>query len=375
MADLPLNNIVSISVSQTPAGLNEYNTSNLALFSHETPDPVFTDGYKIYKEPVEIGEDFGTDSVTYKMALKVFSQTPNILANNGSLIVIPFISSETLDEAIARTKDLVQYFGLMSTQIETDQDTMDAAAVVQALNKVAFFVQKDEAAINTEGLFDDIRVANLTKSRGLYYGGATDLSALEMQAAYAGRSLSTNFSGSNTTQTMQLKDLVGILPDPSMTQSIYNKAQACGADVYASLQGTAKVATSGANKFFDQVYNLGWFVGAIEIAGFNYLAQSSTKIPQTEQGMSGLKGAYRRICQQGVTNTYIAPGTWNDPTTFGNQSDFYQNIEQLGYYIYSAPIGLQSQADREDRKAPLVQIAVKEAGAIQTSTVIIYVNA
>jgi hypothetical protein len=173
---------------------------------------------------------------------------------------------------------------------------------------------------------------------------------------------------------MHLKDLITIQPDPSMTQTLLNKAQAAGADVYASFQGVAKVFTSGANDFFDQVYNLQWFVGALQVAGFNYLAQSSTKVPQTEAGMDGLKGAYRAVCEQAVTNQYSAPGAWNSPTTFGNQADLLQNIAQRGYYIYSVPVAQQLQVDRAARVAPLVQIALKEAGAIQKSTVIVNVN-
>ncbi len=174
---------------------------------------------------------------------------------------------------------------------------------------------------------------------------------------------------------MHLKDLSGILPDPTITQTLLEKAKTAGADTYISLQGVPKVFCVGANSFYDQVYNLGWFVGALEVAGFNYLAQSSTKVPQTENGMDGLKAAYRAICAQAITNAYGAPGTWNSPTTFGNQKDLYANIQQLGYYIYSQPIALQLQVDRAARQAPLVQIALKEAGAIQSSSVIIYVNA
>ena len=375
MAQISLSNVVEISVSAAPAGANAYNTSNLALFTTETPDPVFDDDYKIYLEPTEVGDDFGTDSVTYAMALAVFSQTPNILANNGYLVVIPFEASEKLDEAITRTADTVQYFGIMSTQIEVQQDMLDAAAVVEALNKVAFFVQRASASIDPGGSLDLLRTGNFHHSRGLYYGADNDDDALNFQAAYAGRGLSTNFSGSNTTQTMHLKDLNTIQPDTSLTQTLLNKALAAGADTYPSLQGVPKVFCSGENQFFDQVYNLGWFVGALQIAGFNYLAQSSTKIPQTESGMDGLKDAYRQVCAQGATNLYLAPGTWTSPTTFGNQDDFYKNIQQFGYYLYSTPISQQSAADRADRKAPLVQIAAKEAGAIHSSTVIVTVNA
>lgn len=473
---LELTNIVTISVSETPQGIGEYNTSNLALFSDEPYENTFgTDGYKIYLDPSEVAVDFGTSSKTYQMALAVFSQQPNILAGRGYLVVIPLIpevqtisfgaqpasgsfvleygllstaaidwdatagevqtalrllagleevvvtgeinvadgltvsfagvvgdidaltiDSNTLEDAgttpvvvtvaeetageplaaaITRTKDLVQYFGILPTWIVPETPMLAAAAVVQTLNKIMGAVSRTEADIDPGGALDLLRTGNLSQTRGLYYGGATDLAALLMSAAYFGRGLSTDFSGSNTTQTMHLKDLIGVQPDPSMTQTILNKAQVAGADVYASFQGVPKVFTSGANKFFDQVYNLQWLVGALQVAGFNYLAQSSTKIPQTEQGMDGLKGAYSNVLEQAVTNQFSAPGRWNSATTFGNQGDFLENISQRGYYIFSTPISVQSQAAREARQAPLVQIALKEAGAVQSSNVLVYVNA
>ncbi len=374
--ELQLTNVINISVSEAQAGISAYNTSNLAIFTSDTPGGGFgSDGYKIYLEPVEVGVDFGTGSDTYLEALAVFSQQPNILAGRGYLVVIPLVASETLAVAIARTKDLVQYFGIMSTIIESQVDMLAAAAVVQALNKVAFFVQKASASIETGGSLDLLRSGGFTKSRGLYYGSSADVDALVMMASYAGRALSVDFSGSNTTITMHLKDLTGVQPDPSMTQTLLNKAIAAGADTYPSLQGVAKVFCSGENNFYDQVYNLGWLVGALQVAGFNFLAQSSTKIPQTENGMDGLKGAYRNVCEQAVSCQYVAPGTWNSPVTFGKQADLYANILQLGYYIYSTPIAQQSQVDRAARQAPLVQIAIKEAGAIQSSSVIVNINA
>lgn len=368
-------NIITISVSQAQTGIGQYNTSNLAIFTNEAYDaPSFGDlGYKIYLSPTDVANDFGTESETYAMALAVFSQKPNILAGGGYLVVIP-LNSDPLNTAIVRTQDLVQYFGIMITRIMDDTETPAAAAVVQSLNKILFVVQRDETAVQAGGIIDNLTTAGYTQTRGLYYGGADDASALNMCAAYAGRALSTNFSGSNTTQTMHLKDLTGVLPDPSMTQTILNECESAGADVYVSFQGVAKTFTSGANGFFDDVYNLQWFVGALQVAGFNFLAESSTKVPQTEQGMRGLKGAYRQVCEQAVTNQYLAPGSWNSPDQFGNQQDLLDNISQRGYYIYSQPVSQQSQTDRVARKAPLVQIAVKAAGAIHSSDVVVYVN-
>lgn len=471
MAQLPLTNVISVSVSQAPQGVGEYNVNNLALFTKDLPATATfgTAGYAIYLDPTSVGTDFGTESETFSMANTVFSQQPNILAGGGYLTVIPLymltqtltpsgspitgafdlyygstshisvaynegassiqsalqaivtaatpgvtvtvsgtLSSgqplvftfsggtvtlpltvsnntlavtftqtetfETLDAAITRTQGLVQYFGVMATYIPGQSELLATAAVIQPLNLIGFFVGDSSADIQVGGKLDLLRSDDFTKSRGLYYGTGVTVDALTFQAAYAGRALSVNFEGSNTTATMHLKGLVGISADGSLTQTLLNDAVAAGADTYPSLQGVAKVFCSGKNQYFDQVYNLGWFVGALQVAGFNYLAESSTKIPQTEPGMTGLKGAYRAVCEQAVTNNYVAPGQWNSSTTFGNQTDMLNNIANTGYYIYSQPVSQQSQTARAARQAPLIQIAVKEAGAIQSSNLIVYVN-
>lgn len=305
----------------------------------------------------------------------------NTLENGGSssISITPAItaSQETLAEAIVRTQGLVQYFGIM-TDSTTDQlgsaQVLAAATAVQPLNKMLFVVSASPSALGSSGIITAVQQLSDTHTRCLYYGGA-DNTPLDMLSGYAGRALSTNFLGSNTTETMHLKQLVGVLPDPTMTQTLLNQALVAGADTYVSLQGVPAVFTSGANQYFDQVYNLQWLVGALQVAGFNYLAETGTKVPQTEQGMTGLKGAYRAVLQQAVANQYLAPGSWASPDTFGNQLDFLTNVSQLGYYIYSQPVSQQNQAARVARQAPLVQIAAKEAGAIQSSDVLILVNA
>ncbi len=314
--------------------------------------------------------------------------TENSLQNTGgfnvtvspatTVVGVAAATAETLADAITRTSDLVQYFGVMQSAdvtTQTEAEVLAAAAVIQALNKIAFFVSYDDADVDAAGTLDKLRTGGFSQSRGLYYGDDDTNVAIVMMASYASRALSTNFSGSNTTSTMNLKDLAGVQPDPSMTQSLYNKCAAAGADIYVSLQGVSKVVCFGTNSYFDQVYNLRWLVGALQVAGFNFLAQSSTKIPQTESGMDALKGAYRQVCEQAVANQYSAPGSWTSSTIFGVPADLVANILQRGYYIYSSPIATQSAADRADRIAPLVQIALKEAGAIHSSDVIVNINA
>ena len=374
---LSLSNIINVSVSASQTGLGEYNTSNLACFTSESPFIAWTEIFRIYKTASDVATDFGSSSMTYKIALKVFSQSPNILAGGGSFIVIPLLPAEKIDVAITRTSGLVQYFGIVTDNEILDADILLAAAVIQPMKKIAFFAKRLAADFTTGGIAEDIKDAKYSHTRILGYltEATTDEASVLMAAAYAGRALSTNFNGNNTTQTMHLKDLVGVSYDENMTQTILADCQANGVDVYASFQGVAKTFCSNANEFFDDVYNLLWFVGDLEVRGFNYLAQSNSKIPQTEQGLDGLKGAYRGSCEQGLINNYLAPGEWTSADTFGNLEDFKRNIVERGYYIYSLPINKQSAQDRADRKAPLIQIAAKSAGAVHSSSVIINISA
>ena len=174
---------------------------------------------------------------------------------------------------------------------------------------------------------------------------------------------------------MNLKTLAGINVDTGITQTTMTEAIAAGADVYVSLGGVPKVFTSGTNTFADRIYNALWLKLAIQVAGFNYLAQTNSKIPQTEQGMDGLKNAYRKVMAQAVYNGFLAPGAWTGSDTFGVLEAFYRNITDIGYYVYSLPIAQQSTTDRGARKAPLTQIAGKEAGAIHSTGIIININA
>jgi hypothetical protein len=186
--------------------------------------------------------------------------------------------------------------------------------------------------------------------------------------------MSTDFSGALTTQTMNLKSLDNLDGDVGITQTLLQTAQAAGVDVYPFVGNEPMLLTSGTNGFFDEIYHELWFKLAIQVAGFNYLRQVGTKVPQTEIGMNGLKDAYIQVCELAVTNGFIAPGAWTSGETIGNRADMIRNIADVGYYVYSLPISKQLPADRAARIAPLIQIAIKSAGAIHSNDVIVNVN-
>lgn len=280
-------------------------------------------------------------------------------------------SGETLLDAIARVEDEVFFAGVMTNLLMEDATVVTTANGIQAMDRI--FVHQGSSAEDIEGLATDISGASLTKTRILVYTEGVAEANL-MKASYVGRAFSVNTRGSFTAQTMNLKSLATITADTGITQTIYDKADTAGADLYVSYAGVPSVYSTGGNDYFDNVYNDLALKFALETAGFNYLRQTNTKVPQTEVGMNGLKNAYAQVCERFIRNGAIAGGSWTSSETFGDPETFKQNVLEKGYYIYSLPITQQDASEREQRKAPLIQIAIKRAGAIHTSDVLVNVN-
>ena len=123
--------------------------------------------------------------------------------------------------------------------------------------------------------------------------------------------------------------------------------------------------------FFDEVHGTDWLQNAVQTAIYNLLYTSLTKVPQTDGGVNIIVSTICQQLDQAVTNGLVAPGVWN-AGGFGaiKQGDMLAK----GYYVYAQPLASQSQADREARKAPVIQCAIKLAGAVHSVDCIINVN-
>ena len=276
----------------------------------------------------------------------------------------------TLAELVAKAEDFGYFGGILTTQ-ECENTLVKAnATAIQAQDHIYYEVTK--SLKNMAVLGEQITQASLNKTRLLAYSEKNEKVAI---ATYATIASSTNYSGTDTCLTMYLKELTGVDPDKNLNQTYYNSAKTNGCDIYGSTCGLSAVYSFGANEYTDVVTGELWLKKALEVAGFNYLRKTNTKIPQTETGLTGLKNAYIQVLQQGVRNGLISVGNrWNDSIPFGNGETFQDNIEKLGYYVYSIPIAEQSQTERENREAPLIQIAVKLSGAMHSSNVIVNIQ-
>lgn len=384
---IPITYVVSASAVTPQRGLEPLKLSTILLLTTDEPLSAIDGSYIISRTLTGITNIFGTETETAKQAQAIFAQQPNILANDGYVIVAPLTSTseevdgeivttyETLSSAIARIANEIYFEGILTTKDADDEEYAAASTAVQAMqNRVLMLPRSTSAAFN--GIF--ATVASNTNTKCLYYsyGNNAAQNARIFAAAYLSKALSVNYGGSNTTMTMNLKDLAGVQADTNISETILSQCETAGADCYPSIEGLPKVISNAqGGMYFDQVLNQIWFVNTIQRNVFNVLATTRTKIAQTDANLEIITKAIRQVCNQAVTNGYLAPGTWNSSDTFGNYEDFMRNIEEFGFYIYHMPVAEQSQTDRQARKAPVYQIAGKEAGAVHKANILIYIEA
>ncbi|WP_112902469.1 DUF2213 domain-containing protein [Escherichia coli] len=87
---------------------------------------------------------------------------------------------------------------------------------------------------------------------------------------------------------------------------------------------------------------------------------------QPQAGITRLLSNVEKSLDQAVQNGLIAPGVWN-----GGDLGQLSSGDTLpkGYYVYAQPLDEQAQSEREARKAPVIQAAIKLAGAVHYADV------
>ncbi|WP_201510471.1 DUF3383 family protein, partial [Escherichia coli] len=171
-----------------------------------------------------------------------------------------------------------------------------------------------------------------------------------------GRAFTVNFNGSNTTITLKFKQEPGITYETLTTnQAAALDAKNCNVFVY--YQNDTAILQQGvmsSGDFFDERHGLDWLQNYVQTNLYNLLYTSITKVPQTDAGVTRLLSNVEQSMDQSVTNGLVAAGVWNGGPI--GQLDSGDTLTK-GYYVYAQPISEQAQADREARKAPVIQVA------------------
>lgn len=281
------------------------------------------------------------------------------------------LSAETQVAAITALKALVNIKGAMFIDAAADSVREDLAEWAQANSVLMYDVFDDADYLEKDvtNIVWAIKLAGLKNYRMLYSAANNR----KMAATYMARTHTVNFNAENSAMTMHLKELT--VPAEVYSQTVITKAKDVGLDIYTTTKDVPIVLTSGANGFVDDQYNLIGFVDAVQVGQFNLLKLSSTKVPQTTPGVNKQVDQAEKDCSRFVRAGVFAPGAWSNPDTFGDLDTFNRSIEQNGFYVLAGLLKDQPQEDRQARKSPVLQVAVKNAGAIHSADVIINFNA
>lgn len=281
--------------------------------------------------------------------------------------------AETLEEATVALLDINTWYGAFYTGDLEEQDIIDTAALISAStpSHICCFTSKDTNELDgTQTSSLGYELAQLGNNRVfVMYSSTNDNAAVSV----LGRMSTVNFEGSNTTITLMFKQCPGVEPEYLRTSQA-NALQGNNVNVFVAYQNDTSIlqyGTMSGGWYIDEVHGLDWLQNRVETDLWNLLYTSTTKIGQDESGMTAILSTVNSSLEAGVRNGLIAPGVWN-----GDEFGTLKRGDTLttGFYVYIQPLEEQAQADREQRKAPPIQIAVKLKGAVHSIDVTITVN-
>lgn len=283
-------------------------------------------------------------------------------------------AAEAADTAVALYDNVLgqRWYGL-NIPAAIDSDHLLVAAYIEAANnKHIYGLTTQAAGVLVAATTTDI--ASVMKAAGyrrtMVQFSSTDPNAVVSAMA---RILTTDFNGNATVITLKFKQEPGVTAE-NLNATQVAATQGKNANIFVLYNNDTAILQEGVmadGTFVDIVTGTDWLAVTIQTAIYNLLYTSTTKIPQTDQGMQILTSACEAVCIQAVLNGLLAPGVWN-ANGFGQlaQGDYLPK----GFYIYSAKVATQNQSDRVARLAMPIQIAAKLAGAIHFANVAITVN-
>jgi len=280
------------------------------------------------------------------------------------------LTAETKLAGIAELSTQVKFRGAMFIDNPTDEESKTLAEWGQANDVLQYdvFESPTNLLVDPTNVVWDIKLSGLTNYRMLYSKAGNR----KLAASYMARVHTVNFGAENSALTMHLKELS--VAAEEYTQTEVNNAKMVGLDLYTTIKLTPAILTSGANVFTDERYNLIALVDFIQVDMYNLLKLTGTKIPQTRRGINQLIDQAEKTTRQFVRAGVAAPGTWSSPDYFGNRETFEQSIINNGFYWLAGSLADQAQNSREARESPVLQGAVKMAGAVHSVDLIVVVN-
>lgn len=369
MGTLNLNQIVSISEYISPLSAPR-QTFNEMLVIGTAGVIDTTERIREYTSAADMLSDgFADTDKEYLAALLYFSQSPAPFKLwVGAQGTSP---AETCAEALeaCRVAEASWYVAVCLEAVEADH--LDCAAYAEAATPtmVYAFTTSDASVITSAStdIFSQLKALSYKRTIGQY---STD-NELAI-CAIMGFAMGANNGLANSAYTLKFKGEVGIsVEDLTQTQAGYIDSKYGNVYVnYANYYNIFQQGKMANGYFFDEVINLDMLRNDIQLNVMDVLYQT-TKVPQTDAGQNQLLLACDQACELAVDRGFLAPGTWTGVQVLNLA---YGDTLPKGYLCQSQPYSEQTQADREARKSMPIYVAIKEAGAVHSVVIGIYVN-
>lgn len=374
MAVLSLNGIVDVSVQLTPTSALRRGF-NTALIIGQYIDASHVD-VEYYESLNDVLTEFGSTSDIYLAASVYFAQE---YVPNGVYCATVAQSGETLTEAITRCRAAnyewyacIPTVAVLSSLSSSDYATVSTYIESAEPSSIIGYTLTDSTTYLD--ILGALKSGGFTKTISMYddVTNNTADAGKAVVAAPIGYAL-----GRNTTRTMAYtlayKKLVGVTVDTTMSASALTTLLAANGNIYINQGHYYNLFRQGhmaSGDNFDEIMYIDMMITAIKEGVMDALV-STSKIPQTEQGISLLEAGIMNILEQYRDIEFIAPGVWNGSTVLAlNNGD----VLPAGYLIQFESIASQTLAQRTARIAPPCYICIKLAGAIEHVTISIVVD-
>lgn len=292
---------------------------------------------------------------------------------SGATVIDP-TQPETIAEAVSALGDASSaWYGLVIADNSlSDSDVLSVARYVESASVSRIY---GHTVTKTDVLDPDVDTDIGSQLKGAFLNRTLWQYSAQPYAVASlfGRMFTVNFQGNRTTITLKFKQEPSISAE-LLTATQANALRSKNGNVFVQYNNDTAIIQEGVmanGSFIDERHGLDWLQNYVQTNLYNLMYTSTTKIPQTDEGVTQLLANVEQSLAQGVTNGLIAPGIWGGDS-FGALSR--GDMLTKGYYTYAQPIAEQVQAVREKRIAPVIQCAIKLAGAIHFADVIINVN-
>src|SRR5260364_27200 len=282
--------------------------------------------------------------------------------------------AESLLEAVQTLADRSNdWYGLLTAAPDIEQkDHLAVAEFIEASSPSRIYgvTTADArvlAATDAADLASQLKAQHF-KRTFIQYSSSSPYAA----ASLYGRAFTVDFNGNRTVITLKFKQEPGVEAE-TLTSSQAATLAAKHCNVFVNYSNDTAIIQQGVmanGYFFDEVHGTDWLQNDVQTAVYN-LFYTTSRVAQTDADVNRIVATMVHRLEQAVANGLIAPGVW-DADGFG-QLKQGQRLS-TGYYVYVPPLATQAKADREARKAPPIQCAIKLAGAVHSAHVVINVN-